>query len=487
MSLEVRSEYASVFQALAEREIHFCLLRNDLAGDVVPGDLDLLVDDERFDEVLPLLASLGYRVKTTERAIPFKTALVKYVAGSFVVLDLHRRLVQDGIVFMDHREVLARRRAEKDYFLPADADLLIILLYHNVLGKRRIQDKHYPEIRRLLESSDRETLESILADNGTRRVFDGLVEELELYHREPSRVERVRAELLQALNSFDRRQGRRGVAWKIRRWLGRHDPRPRGKLYVLLGVDGSGKSSLTNALIEALEAPGGFSVVSIYMGPWGSYNLEGMRGAPYVPRWSLTTGQWMKAMFSAAGPEKPTWKDVLRVTSRTLTGAKFSEMERDVHRLVRERSRFYLTLRYLRSQVATARFFVMLTAEMLVRYAKVYRCLRRRKIVVADRYIYDLMAGGMHQVIPHYRRIRSLMCRLFFKPDRVFLLRNDPETILARKKDLSEEMLIAFQGIYDQMAEQYGFEVITTDRPPRELARGIVERHFDELIASIRR
>ena len=77
------------------------------------------------------------------------------------------------------------------------------------------------------------------------------------------------------------------------------------------------------------------------------------------------------------------------------------------------------------------------------------------------------------------------MCRLFFKPDRVFLLRNDPETILARKKDA--EMLVAFQEIYDRMAEQYGFEVVTTDRPPRELARGIVERHFDEPVASVRR
>ena len=483
---EAHPEYSLIFQALAVRGVRFCLLRDDLDVEKLSGDLDLLVDDERFDEVLTVLDSLGYRVKTTERSIAFKTALVKYANGSFVVIDLHRRIVQNGIVFHRHNDVLDRRRPVGDYWMPSDPDLLVILLFHNVLGKRRIQDKHYPEVCRLIQCCDREALQAVVPGSATRRVLFALIQDIDQYRKEPERVEQVRLDLVRSLRTLEPGQRRRAMVRKIRHGLRRYDPRPRGRLYALLGVDGSGKSSLSKALIESLSSAGGFPVVPIYMGPWGSYLVKGMGGAPYVPGWSLTGSQWLQAILRRRGTEKPALRDVLRITLKTLSGRKIAQQDRSVHRRVREQSRFYLTLRYLRSQVATARFFVMLTIEMLVRYGKVYRSLRRRRIVIADRYIYDLMTGGMHEVIPHYHRIRSLMCRLFFRPDRVFLLHNDAEAILARKKDLSREVLLGFQDIYDRLAERYAFEVITTDRPPDELARAIIERHFDELIDSVR-
>ena len=482
---EVHPEYSLVFRELTARSIRFCLLRDELHGGRLSGDLDLLVDDERFEEVLSILESIGYRVKTTEQFIPFKTALLKYSHGLFIAIDLHRRIVQDGMVYMDHDDVLQRRRPVGKYFLPAESDLLVILVFHNVIGKRRIQTKQYPQICQLIEQAEREALEAVLVRNGTTCVFQAIVNEIHRYYREPALVEQARRKLVQSLRGFDRGLRRRRIIRGIRRWWRRYDPRPRGRLYALVGVDGSGKSSLCRALAETLSRQGVFSVQSIYMGPWGSYNLKLVRGAPYVVGWSLTAGEWLKAMFSRHS-EKPSFLAVVRVTVKAFTGGSFAGQELATHRLVREHSRFYLTLRYIRSQLNTLRFFVTLMVEMCHRYWKVYRYLRRRKIVIADRYIYDLMTGGMHQVIPHYRRIRRLLCRLFFRPHRTFLLSNDSETILARKKDLSQEMLRKFQAIYDDLAEEYGFEVLTTDRSPDVLAQRLVERYFDELVAAVR-
>ena len=485
-SPEVHPEYLLIFRALTAQGIRFCSLRDDLDDGRLSADLDLLVDDERFEDALSTLETVGYRVKTTERLVPFKTVLLKYTDGVFITIDLHRRLVQNGIVYMDHREVLQRRRAVGPYFLPADADLLAILVFHNVLGKGRIQSKHYPQICRLIESADRETLEAVVTGNGTQEIFGQIINEIDGFYREPERVERARSELVQSLSRFDRGLRRRRIIRRIRHGWRRFDPRPRGRLYACVGVDGSGKTSLCRALRETLNQQGAFSAVSVYMGPWGSYSLRLMRGEPYVPGWSLTTGEWLGALFRHHDGEKPSLKAVLTVTAKAFTGAAVTEQQRARHRLVREHSRLYLTLRYLRSQVTTLRFFVMLTAEMCHRYWKVYRYLRRRRIVIADRYIYDLMTGGMHQVIPHYRRMRRLLCRLFFRPHRTFLLRNDPDAILARKQDLSRESLQEFQAIYDNLAEEYGFEVLQTDRSPELLARGLVERYFDELVRAVR-
>ena len=126
--MSVHPQYAQVFAALDRAGIRSCALRDELEGGELRGDLDLLVED--FEHALSVLRSDGYRVLVTERFVPFKSALVKWVDGTFIVLDVHGRLVQDGIVYMDARGVLSRVRHRPGYALPAEDDLLAILLIH---------------------------------------------------------------------------------------------------------------------------------------------------------------------------------------------------------------------------------------------------------------------------------------------------------------------------------------------------------------------
>jgi len=257
-------------------------------------------------------------------------------------------------------------------------------------------------------------------------------------------------------------------------------------VYTLLGVDGVGKSSLNQALLDLLNQRSPFAATSIYMGPWGHYQLKWMGGELYVPGWSISTREWLRGLFGRDRQASPGWRPVLRVTVKMLLRRPLDSTEQSLHRAMRDSSRIYLTLRFLRSLLAASRFFVMLTAEMGYRSWQVYRHRRRGTIVITDRYIYDLMTGRMHQIVPQYRRTRELMCRLFFRPTRVFLLKNARETILARSEDLTEEALERFEAVYDRLATEYGFETVWTDEPPDELARRLIERHFDEMLAMLR-
>ncbi len=483
--VNVRSEYALLFEALGKRHIQFCLLRDDLQGGAPPRDLDLLVDDDRFEEALKVLEGIGYRVKVTERYIPFKTALVKYTNGQFIVVDLHRRLVQSGIVYMDHRAVLSRLRRVEDYFLPADCDLLAILVFHNIIGKRRIQTKHYPHIRALSEKVERKALRASLSGYGTYSILCDIIDEIDAYYREPTRAERVREDIIERLRRVNPGLRQRRLVLSLRRWWRRYDPRPRAPVYAFVGVDGSGKSSLSVSLVNLLNHQNVFRAVVQYMGPWGHHHLKIIPNSPYVPGWSLTIREWLAVLLRRNRLPRVQLADTVRITLKAIVGRPFSEDEQALHQTMREHSRLYLTLRLVRSLLRVVAFFTLLTAEMYYRYWCIYRHRRRGTIVIADRYIYDLMTGAMRRSVVHYRRMRRLLCRVFFRPTRVFLLRSDSATILARKKDLSPDVLRDFQAIYDDLALEYSFEVIQSEEPPEILAQRLVERHFDELIGSL--
>jgi thymidylate kinase len=383
-------------------------------------------------------------------------------------------------------EVLARRRCVDAYYLPSEADFLMILTLHNVIEKGEIQDKHYPQIRRLAGSIDRRTLSEALAGYETNEVLLSILDDLDAFRSDRGRVERSRRELLRTMRRGVSSSKRHVIRRRLMGWWRRRGPRPRAPVYALLGVDGSGKSSLNDELLDLLNHRSPFAATSIYMGPWGHYQLKWTGGEAHVPGWSITTREWLRGLFRRGRRESPRWGALLRVTFKMLRARPLDSTEQSVHQTIRDGSRVYLTLRYLRSLLAASRFFVMLAAEMSYRYWQVYLHRRRGTIVITDRYIYDLMTGRMHQIVPHYRRIRQLMCRLFFRPTRVFLLKNTRETILARSKDLSEEVLEQFEAVYDRLATEYGFETVWTDEPAEELARRLIERHFDEMLAMLR-
>ncbi len=487
--MALHPEYALLFEAFDRHNIRYCLLRDDIGDGQLAGDLDLLIDNGRRADALQVFDELGYCLRTGSRLLPHKNVLVKYSDRRFIVVDLHFRIVQEAVELLDSQQVLQTRDCNGEFCLPAQQDLLAVLVLHNLVGKGQIQDKHLPTLLALSGAVQPATLRMRLEDIAPPGVADivmQVVSELEPLNRSPEAAGELRTRLLRHYQKAQPELRWRSWVRRLRHFAHRWRLTMRAPMYTLTGVDGVGKSSLNRALLEILNQPGGFPAVTEYMGPWGHYRLDGMRGELYTPGWSLTTRQWLSEMLGGAGEPAPSLGTTVGVVMKMLRRQELTPNEQAQHALVRERSRLFLTLRYLRSQVSVARFFVMLTAEMYTRYYITYKWRRRGVTVITDRYIYDLMTGRMHETMPHYRRLRTFMCWFFPSPTRVFLLYNDPDEILARKKDLSETALREFAAIYDALANQHGFVRVRTNKPPEVLADEIISSQFRELVAKLR-
>jgi len=483
--MTIHPEYLTIFAGLESRAIKFCLLRNDLVDDQIVADLDLLVDEKRLNEVLQYLADLNYRIKVTQKYNPYKTVLVKYYQGRIIVIDLHCRVVQCGIEYIDTIHVLDQRKKENGYYLPCDPDFLSILVLHNVIGKGQIQDKHVPDIERLVKRIGVQQLKKELPNNNNLELLVEILENLNSYVAAKEAVQSVRCQIIQNIFKVNPSAKWRNLQWRLMRRWRQYSPFPKAPMYAMLGVDGAGKSSLNEALLDALNHKVKLKAVSIYMGPWGHYQLIKNMKQPFNPNWSITTKEWFRSVFGTV-QSRPGLIETFKMLAAFLNRKKLDSNEKELIDSIRRSSRIYVTMRYFRTIYTATRFFVLLIIEMYYRYFKAFKLRRRGVIVITDRYMYDLLTGRMHEIIPQYKTIRRLLCKLFFKPTSVFYLTIDNETILERKKDLSLEELCQFKNLYEDMAEQYGFDVITTNKPPNVIAQQIIEDRFDEIIQSMK-
>ncbi|KPK02987.1 MAG: hypothetical protein AMK71_00295 [Nitrospira bacterium SG8_35_4] len=480
-------QYSSLFEILNKNDISFCLLRDecrDLEEGKLLKDLDILLADDKFEYAIQLLQDNGYKIKNTERLNPYKTVLIKYVEGKIFLLDLHRRLVYHGLIYLSHENILKNSRKMGDYFLPSDTDLLLILLFHNIIGKSTIQDKHYEKIINLSKSIDREYAARVLSRYGTDKIFFNIITRLEELKKDQDKLLNIRHDIFMSIYKKNIPSWFQVRYLKIKKYFYYKFNRL-GLLITCLGVDGAGKSTMAHELAKVFNQNNCFRASVQYMGPWGHYHFKVLNNCLYNSKQFLTTREFISKIFSKKYSRVGIF-EILKISYKQIAGLNMTEDEIRNHSIMRNDSRIYLFMRYIRSLISTTFFFVLLTIEMYTRYLKIYRKLRFGQIVVTDRYIYDLMVGAMHEVGQTHKRFRSFLCKMFFKPDIVFLLRNSPEEILMRKNDLTKTNLIAIQEIYDQMSNRYEFINIITDKKQSVLAREAIEANFDKIIDTLK-
>jgi thymidylate kinase len=176
--------------------------------------------------------------------------------------------------------------------------------------------------------------------------------------------------------------------------------RPRGVFVVFVGPDGSGKSSTTDLLLEVLHDPSGIvRVHRVYLGS----------GSPLLPTRKIM--RWVHGKTGRRRSDRP----VRDVQPRRLRGA--------LHVMADEIVRYWLQVRPR---------------------------LAPHGIVIADRYAYDVLRVNNPVVSrPWFRR---LACAIIPTPDVTFFLEGDPETIAARKGELTVAETIRQQQAYRDLA-----------------------------------
>lgn len=390
-------------------------------------DLDLLVDPRDEDAFLGCCEALGFKLLRDDWLNPGKIVLAKWDSDRTWLLDVHFRLVARGLEYMSAATVLDRRIRERDCFVPSPEDRLLSLLLHNLIGKRQLQAKHVP----VLADSLAATLDdSYLEAHASRFGLGGLVARARASFAtlaaNPAAARRLGDECASAILRRQPRQRLHLARLALRRVRGTRTRQSRGLLVAFLGPDGTGKSTTIEATNTLLHEAG-LSTRMVYLGPWGQMRLPlmaGLRALGLIPRLGPPAG-------------------ALRSTSA----------------LVR-----FLARR--KNDVAVACYFTVLLIELWYRYLRfVLPVLRSGRVVLADRYIYDIEAAFRAEPVHGYARLRRWIARCYPRPYLGILLAATPEIIRARKAQIAAEDLPRILASYDEVARRHGFVTLdTSDR-----------------------
>jgi thymidylate kinase len=421
--------FPALLRSLSAAGIRHVLLRDHPEA---PGirDLDLLIDRARLADVVRLAGEIGFEEVPPRRLNPGKRVLRLDREGDVYIIDLHERLIHRGVEYLDADLVLSRSRpvpcsrGREGHSVPSLEDELLTLLMHNVVGKGAVQPKHLARLRWLLaQPLDEPYIATHLDRFGIADVVNDARGDFEALAADPALVEECRRRLL-------RRLERHRVANLVRATLVRMDAvrrtwfgGRRGAVVAFVGPDGCGKSSITTALREEFRRSGVPTEI-VYLGPWGQHKLP-LHGLvrrfnlrPYLPK-------------GAGG-------DDARVRRGGVARRWFDTVKGTV-------------------------FFLLLAVELWFRYIRlVLPRLLRGRLVLADRYIYDIMIGYKNRRLISHERLRSWLCRLYPRPDVTILLDAAPEVIHARKAQFDVDALGHIRLAYHGLREAFDLHPLDT-------------------------
>ena len=429
----VASFLAALFTALDGAGLRWVVLRNhqdlpDRAG----HDVDLLVHPADAQRVDPLV-----RAVVTRQGLALLRAYAGIEHETFDVAagDLSGRLLLHvdvqtaaryrGRLLVDGGDLLAHTRAVParggvPLRLPEPAMEAYALLLHAALHKGALKAKYAARVAELGDADpgglERVASERLGAAVGARLAAVRGEAELLALRPDLRRALRRRYPANPARQAWFRmRSGARQTRLRLR---------PRGMFAAFLGPDGSGKSSLTDLLVERLS--GHEDVLKVHRVYMGS-------GQPLLPSRKLT-----RRLHGKTGPKAASTPITVRdVSPRRLRGP--------LHVMADEVLRYWV---HVRPRLAP------------------------HGVVLTDRYAYDVLRVNNPTLQkPWFRR---LAVAVIPSPQLTFFLEGDPEVIAARKRELTVAETTRQLHAYRKLAGVVpNFRpVVLTVRDDREL-RGV--------------
>ncbi|MFA7637796.1 MAG: hypothetical protein WCY02_00670 [Parvibaculum sp.] len=120
-------------------------------------------------------------------------------------------------------------------------------------------------------------------------------------------------------------------------------------------------------------------------------------------------------------------------------------------------------------------------------FRRIFPILKRREIVLFDRYYYDMIADPFRSRINLPMSVLRLVGRLLPLPRFAFFIRVAPDEILRRKQELTMERVITLNARYGDLVQRGWLIPIDNDGAPQEAAAAIVDHIVSERDRKARR
>jgi thymidylate kinase len=401
------------------------------AGNGIIGDYDLLVHPSDLARALTVITSIaksaGWRTLFEERiANHHQLVLWHRAEGSGqgphrINLDLQNALGRKGFYYAPSTPFLVNPVRRNGVAFPSPQAGVIALALHMLLDKGTVGD----EYREIVQRDQRNGLEqfaaSVLPSEAARKVCAWI------RTGAPSgEVRQIASNLRRALIIFHPLNLIRPAFVRLRRWV-RFLGRRRGVLVAFLGPDGSGKSTLIQA-VKGMSPSDPFPIKDVYMGKRDTF---------------LPTSRLIRMMY--------------RRQEKSSKGGEITSKRRFVGRL----------LYRLKDIAGLANW----TLEQWSRYLiQVRPCLQQGGVVLADRYAYDLACRD-ERSIAHRPMVLRILAHLFPVPDRTYLLWEQPEVLYARTSEITPTESAAMLERLRQILHPIpNFREVQTHRPTELLA-----------------
>lgn len=380
------SKIMDVINIFNKNRLTYCLFKCEHIFEGKNKNLDILFrTKDDYEKASQILEKEGFVLYLSEKVEKYKRMYIKFSTNEYTRIHLHREIAWHGLRVINKKIIFKNMLNQgKGIYLPNPADQVLIhsahILFENWYTNKAIKERILEIISR--ESSWKESLR-LAKINGWSKAYKKLIS-LIIRKKNISPLFCITTFLLQSVKTP---QSWLPLAIKAKNLLLRSfSLKRKGHLISLIGANGTGKTTLVNETLKT-----------------------------YSPLTNSINGH--KGYYFGYIPFSP-WAKYLSKKNKEKNKKIFSKLSKK--QTVSFKDELFLLFNYI---------------EYLLRFFfEIYPKLRKNKVIITDRYFYDLY--GQYNLAPKSKVLPILM-HLFPKPDTIFVLKSPLKSLQGRGKNTS--------------------------------------------------
>ncbi len=402
-----------------------------------------------------LLRDQSYLLYLSENTEKYKEMYVKVEEEVIFSIHLHREIAWHNLKVLNKKNIFRRQILEENcIFIPSPEDSLLIHVSHIIFENHVIKPQDAVLITFLVSKQlDWMYIKTVCKQYHLQPGFSHIIDSIK-------RREKLNYKIL--LQTIIRKISLTPSSWPfiwrkiITSSARRLSLKRRGCLISFIGVQGTGKTTLTRELLRTYEP-----ITSFFNGQQG-----------YYFGWEPFT--WYSRILSV----------LLKKSNTQIFESVNKQPIGQVNTKPGIKKATFLNILFIYNYV-----------EYIQRYLFcIYPQLRKNKLMVTDRYFYDLYS---QYTSASESRVLGLLLKLFPKPDHLFVLTAETNTILGRGKDphvysaikkdpirpvVNPLILETQKRKYESLRRMFGGEQINTEQDRITNCKTIIQKSWKTLL-----